>query len=246
MIVAILHLSLEMINFTFKKLSDMSGVAHGIGSQNVAFEFGTEALLNRENLRKDLDLDTLVSAKQTHSDHIKVFRNGGEVPEIDGVQDEIQDVDAFISDVPGLGLMVKTADCQPILMAAPGVVAIVHSGWRGSLQNIAGKTVARMKSDFGVDPETVVVGVGPSLGPCCAEFSNPEEELTDEALKHRVDDSNRFDFVGMTRDQLLNEGVPEENMEFSFICSKNDPNWFSYRGDDPDVGRFGSVIGLTH
>ena len=292
---------------------------------NISFEFGESGqslvLKNRQQFFELLGggLQILVSAHQTHSDHIATYREGDDVPEIKNAEDEVYDVDAFITDVPGIGLMVKTADCQPILMFAPGkegsghsledgeksdsergalkdsgcgasgrpVVAAVHSGWRGSLKNIAGKTVQKMVDEFGVDPRKLIVGVGPSLGPCCAEFSNPEEELTEEALRYRVMDgepagagagpetgagltagagletgagltagagpeksagrpTNRFDFWAMTREQLLSEGVREENMEFAEICTAcHTDEWFSYRGDHPDVGRFGSVIGLV-
>ena len=250
-----------MINFMvlhkFKNLSGVKGVIHGIVprthngySMNMAFEFGNEAMVNRERLCEALGLKMLISARQTHSDHIMTVREGDAIPNIYGVDDEMADTDAFITNQPGIGLMVKTADCQPILMVGRGsagpVVAMVHSGWRGSLKNIAGKTVQKMKADFGVDPASLIVGVGPSLGPCCAEFSDPENELTAEALTYRIKDSNRFDFWAMTRDQLSCEGVLADAMEFSNICTVCEKDkWFSFRADHPDVGRFGSVIGLV-
>lgn len=236
--------------YTFSNLAKVPGVVQGIADRSfgsVAFEFGEEAaLIQREKIRHELGLSLIVSAKQTHSDHIAVFHENDILPKT-----EIPDTDAFISNKKNVGFMIKTADCQPILMAGENragqpVVAAVHSGWKGSLKNIAGKTVRQMKTDFGALPHSITVGVGPSLGPCCAEFSNPDKELTAEALRYRIDESNRFDFWAMTHDQLTNEGVKAEAIEFSKICTVcSKDRWFSYRGDNPDVGRFGSVIGLV-
>lgn len=206
----------------FQNLSAWPGVVHGIsdrhGVGNISFEHGSlndvlcargdlVGMMNGENVEngKAQKLAMLVSAWQTHSDHIFVYREGDALPEGVGMDGEIEDMDAFVTDVPGVGFMVKTADCQPILMAgrrkkledrsqnrykgtgskeprqsgAP-VVAIVHSGWRGSLKNIAGKTVQKMVEEFGVDLATIEVGVGPSIGPCCAEFE--DESVLREAI----------------------------------------------------------------
>ncbi len=273
----------------FQNLSAMPGVVHGISDRrmvgNISFEHGklNDVLCARDELLGAMNegnkgskgtkkLATLVSSRQTHSDHVFVYRDG---PAGNGADGEIDDVDAFVTDVPGIGLMVKTADCQPILMAgekkegrsqkteggrenrgpgnrvkSPVVISVVHSGWRGSLKNIAGKTVQKMVEAFGVDPETIEAGVGPSIGPCCAVFED-ESVLTKEALRYRVKgpkgaSTHRFDFWAMTRDQLLAEGVRDEAMEFCGICTMcHKDRWFSFRGDKPDVGRFGSVVGLN-
>lgn len=247
----------------FHNLSGVPGVVHGISDRkdvgNISFEFGKaeEVLRARGKLLGMMNegnkgtkkLATLVSAKQTHSDHIFVHHEGGTLP-----IGEVEDTDAFISDARGVGFLIKTADCQAILMAGTGnagqrVVAAVHAGWRGSLKNIAGKTVRKMVEEFDVDPATIEAGVGPSIGPCCALFED-ESVLTKEAKRYRVlgasgSPTQRFDFWAMTRDQLMAESVREEAIEFCGICTVyHKDRWFSFRGDKPDFGRFGSVVGL--
>lgn len=263
----------------FQNLSRWPEVVHGVSDRhvmgNVSFEHGSlsDVLCARSQLLGMLNegnkgaqkLASLVSARQTHSDHIFVYREGDKLPQGFGAEGEISDIDAFVTDVPGVGFMVKTADCQPILMVGrrkksedrsqngignkekfPSVISLVHSGWRGSLKNIAGKTVRTMVEAFGVDPASIEVGVGPSIGPCCAEFTDAKRDFPEWALRYQVERSKRFDFWQMTRDQLRAEGVHDKAMEFCGICTVcHKDRWFSFRGDQPDCGRFGSVIGLV-
>lgn len=129
-------------------------------------------------------------AQQCHGDTIFVYRPDDPFPSL-----PLPNTDAFITSAKEVGLLVKIADCQPILLYDPTrrIVGAVHSGWRGSIKNILGKTVQRMEGEFGVNPQDVYVAIGPSLGPCCATFSNPDQELPPEILKHRRDEK-RIDF----------------------------------------------------
>lgn len=82
--------------------------------------------------------------------------------------------DALIACDPGLLLVVQTADCIPILLADTRlpVVAAIHSGWRGTVQRIAEKTIGRMRMEFGTRPEDVVAAIGPGIGRCCYEVGH--------------------------------------------------------------------------
>ncbi|MDP2625170.1 MAG: polyphenol oxidase family protein [Candidatus Peregrinibacteria bacterium] len=239
--------------FQFANLSRFNDISHGINHRsseeknnfNMSFDFGdrSDVLANRARMMELVggELQNLISSYQTHGDHVYVYRTGEPIP-----NDEIEDFDAFVSDAVGVGFMVKVADCQPILLYEPvrSVVGLVHSGWKGSLKNIVGKTVRSMQSEFGAKPGDIMVGIGPSLGPCCAEFSNPEEELNEEAL-HYLQPGNRVDFWALTKAQLQSEGVLLQNIETAEICTVCEKDrWFSYRGCDGDEGRFGAILGL--
>jgi len=138
--------------------------------------------------------------------------------------------------------MVKVADCQGILMldSENRAIGCIHSGWRGSVKNIIGKAIGKMKKEFGTNPKNLLVGISPSLGPCCAEFSNPERELPEfirPYLKNR-----HVDFWKLSLDQCLHAGVPKKNIEIARVCTKCDPGYFSYRrGED---GRMAVFISL--
>jgi copper oxidase (laccase) domain-containing protein len=124
------------------------------------------------------------------------------------------------------------------------VAANIHSGWRGSIVDIAGAGVETMHREFGCDPEEILACVSPSLGPCCAEFVHYEKEIPEHLWPYR-DRDRRFDFWAMTRDQLLARGLQARNIEISGICTRCRPDlFFSYR-HAPVTGRFASVIGFS-
>jgi YfiH family protein len=151
----------------------------------------------------------------------------------------------MVTNQSGRFLVVQVADCQPILMYDPRrrVVANVHAGWRGSVANIVGRTLRVMHRRFGCLAGDVRVGIGPSLGPCCAEFIHYQQEIPQPLWAYRRD-SAHFDFWAMTRDQLVAAGVPENHIQVSRLCTKcNTDRFFSYRGEKT-TGRFPAVIGL--
>ena len=104
---------------------------------------------------------SLATAKQIHSDRVLLVESPG--PQGEG--------DALISNLPGVGLAIRTADCLPILIADPRnrAVAAIHAGWRGVVSEIASKTIHAMCHRFDSRPEDLVVAIGPGIGPCCFE-----------------------------------------------------------------------------
>ena len=239
--------------FEFPALSAQPGIAHGIftrhggrshapyDSLNVGGKSGDSDLnvrRNRELIREELGFERLARVSQAHGDRALTV---DEIP--DG---QAPEADALISGRPGTGLLVQVADCQPVLLYDPStrVVANIHSGWRGSLQNIVGAAVERMAREFGAAPERMLAGVGPSLGPCCAEFRDYERMLPELWLKYHVGHAH-FDFWSITADQLVSAGLRRNNIEIAGMCSKcGTDNFFSYRAEKV-TGRFAAVIGLV-
>ncbi len=153
--------------------------------------------------------------------------------------------DALITAMAGPALMIQVADCQPVLMVDPvqRVAANVHSGWRGSIQNVIGRTLAAMSTQFGCRPEDIHCGIGPSLGPCCAQFVNFQKEIPEQFWSYRQS-GDLFDFWQLSVDQLIAAGVPQANIAVSRICTRcNQQLFFSYRGER-STGRFAAVIGI--
>ena len=138
------------------------------------------------------------------------------------------------------------ADCQAILLYDPvrRVVANVHSGWRGSVSDIAGKTVAAMENRFGCRGRNLVAAIAPSLGPCCAEFRNYREEIPESFWRYK-DGAEHFDFWKISRDQLAAAGLTPDNIHAGGLCTRCRTDLFySYRGEARQTGRFAAVIGL--
>ena len=74
------------------------------------------------------------------------------------------DGDALVTTTHGLALVVVTADCLPILVAAAEKVAAIHAGWRGLVGGVIAATLAHF-----ADPSRVTAWIGPAIGPCCYE-----------------------------------------------------------------------------
>jgi YfiH family protein len=111
----------------------------------------------------------VVGSRQIHSDIIQVV-GSAEVPH----GEQAPQGDALITREPGALLVVQTADCIPILLADTKhrAVAAIHSGWRGTAQRIAEKTLGRMQMEFGTRPQDVIAALGPGIGGCCYEVGH--------------------------------------------------------------------------
>ncbi|MDD5757591.1 MAG: peptidoglycan editing factor PgeF [Desulfobulbaceae bacterium] len=210
-------------------------------SLNVSYGVGDDPCLvaeNRRRLKERLGLTQLLSAQQVHDDRILSITKPG-----DG-DCEYAGYDALITNQPGLGLLIQQADCQAVVLYDPvnRVVANVHSGWRGSVANIIAKTVERMRADFGADPAVMWAAISPSLGPCCAEFVHFQEELPREFHQDQVRPAH-FDFWAISRRQLQEAGLSYELIHTTAVCTRCDPNYFSYRREGR-TGRSATVIAL--
>jgi hypothetical protein len=111
----------------------------------------------------------VAALRQIHSDIMHVvgpdaFPQGEQAPK----------GDALITCEPGVLLTIQTADCIPILLAdtKQRAVAAIHSGWRGTVQRIAEKTLGRMQMEFGTRPQDVIAALGPGIGGCCYEVGH--------------------------------------------------------------------------
>lgn len=107
--------------------------------------------------------------RQIHSDIVHVV-GAAEFPQ----GEQAPKGDALITREPGVLLTIQTADCIPILLAdtRQRAIAAIHSGWRGTAQRIAEKTVGRMQMEFGTRPQNVIAALGPGIGGCCYEVGH--------------------------------------------------------------------------
>lgn len=149
--------------------------------------------------------------------------------------------DGFMTNRRNLTIGVRVADCAGILLFDPAnnAVAAVHSGWRGATHNIVGKAVQKMAEAFGSRPSHILAAIGPSIGPCCLEFTDPEKELP-KALQPYVTKCY-LDLWSLTASQLAEAGVG--NIELKAECTKcNQNKYFSHRNGE--TGRMAVFIGL--
>ena len=81
----------------------------------------------------------------------------------------IRDVDALITNERAVPLMLRYADCVPVLCYDPvrRAVGVIHAGWRGTVKKIVTRTVQAMVREYGTRPADLVACIGPAVGPCC-------------------------------------------------------------------------------
>ena len=183
----------EAAFYRFESLAQFSEIRHGIftrhfgcstgpfESLNVSFGLGDKAAHVRENrqvIARAVGNNDLIYAQQVHGDRVLIlnpdhFVSGEDVEPVLGTGD------ALVTNSAGKFLTIQVADCQSILLydASRRVIANIHSGWRSSIRNIAGRTVHVMQKHFKCHPADIIAGIGPSLGPCCAEFVNYRKEI---------------------------------------------------------------------
>lgn len=164
------------------------------------------------------------------------------------------DGDALITDKPGLLLVVKTADCLPILLVDPvrRAIAAVHAGWRGTAAGIAAAAVAALRDRFGSRPADLWAGLGPSIGPGCYEVgrdvaeSRPGRPEWGKALRPVAGRPDRFtlDLPGANRAQLLAVGLAPDHIGPAGACTHCSPDLLSWRRDHRSDARLYSFAGI--
>ncbi len=218
---------------------------HPYSSLNLSLGVGDSrenVLNNRQKIKDTLAIDILVSAQQVHSDKICQVDDITEDTEFNGF-------DALITNTPGIGLLIQQADCQAILLHDPvrRAAGAIHCGWKGSILNIIRLTVGRMTEAYGSNPAAILAIISPSLGPCCAEFTHYRTEIPGHLHDYQIK-PGFFDFWKMSKDQLIDAGLQEKNIDIASICTLCNRDFFSFRRSTKQgnriTGRHGSVISL--
>lgn len=218
-------------------------------SLNLSTSVGDDPSAVQENYRRvhqalALDLRTTVDARQAQA---------GDVAIITGQHrgTRINQVDALATNVPGIPLMLRFADCVPIFFYDPfhRAIAVAHAGWRGTVAKVVANTVHAMKEAFGTHAEDIRSCVGPSIGPCCYNIGGDVRVRVQEAFAAADDllitrsDSVSLDLWEANASILRDLGVGE--IEIAGMCtSDNTGDLYSWRKENARTGRFAAVIAL--
>lgn len=234
----------------FNLLSDQKKLSHYVflreggsslgpyRSLNLSYSCGDDPDFVSKNYSKILNLSgykKVVKGKLCH---------GKEVSEVDFSTRFPPIVDSLVTKEIGLGLMMTHADCQCTIIYDPikHVVANVHSGWRGNVQNIYKETVDYLVQKMGSKVENLLVCIGPSLGPESSEFINYHTELPAEFWAFEKK-KNHFDLWEISEYQLKEAKILPSHIEIMKIDTFCDARFFSYRRDKP-TGRNASIVAL--
>ncbi len=183
--------------------------------------------------------------RQIHSDIIHV---------VSGISENEKSGDAMLTELSGILLVIKTADCLPVLMADKNgrAIAAVHCGWRSTSQRLIQKVVERLGEVFGCDPSSLLVAFGPAIGGNCyevgedvrKEFKKSGLEGNEFHLHPQRKDKLLLDLRLSNRRQLLEKGIKNSNVFTVDNCTHCESNFFSYRRDGEMKKRMFSFIGL--
>ncbi|MFO7565875.1 MAG: peptidoglycan editing factor PgeF [Enhygromyxa sp.] len=234
-----------------------SAIIHGFTTRKGGVSQGRHASLNlgsrrddpeavAENLRRVAEAGgfaprELVRVRQVHGDTVLAAHEVGEQSEADALWRH--------RDHPGprrvVGVM--TADCVPILLCdrRGTMVAAVHSGWKGTVANIAARAVEILR-EAGADPRDVLAAIGPCIELDAFEVGEEVAVQFDERFVVRAGYARpHVDLVACVRAQLEGAGVPSEQIERVGACTHASPElYFSFRRDGGGIGQQLSFIGL--
>ncbi len=181
------------------------GVKHGVYLRNENFTFP----------------ESVLYFNQVHGKEVAVVSN----------RDTIFAADGGMTKTKDLTLAIRHADCQVAIFYDPvlEVIATVHAGWRGLVQNIYKETVLKLEGLFHVNPENLIVCIGPSLEPEHSEFVNYKQEFPEHFWRFQIK-PNYFSLWDIAKFQLKELGVSSQNIEIAGIGTYSNPtDFYSYR-----------------
>lgn len=208
-----------------------------------------------KKLCKDLNLnyDNLVRIEsQVHSDIIGTVENKDKI---------YANMDGLITNIKGISLSLRFADCTPIYLYDPmkNVIGNVHSGWRGTVQKIGQKAVLEMINKYNCKAKDIICCIGPCIQKCHFKVDEDVKEIFEDTFsylknisqiieKGEIEDTKQKYYIDTTLiniEILKDVGVKEENVIDSKICTAcNFENIHSYRISKENSGRNTAIIEL--
>ena len=220
---------------------------------NVGRSVGDDPATVIENLGRvygalGLGANQVATAHQVHSNRVAVATatDGGQI---------LPNTDGLVTDTPGLALLLRFADCQPIVLYDPAhhALGLVHAGWRGVAQGIALRALEAMQAAFDTRPADLIAGLGPAIGVCCYTVGDVVASAMGYALPDwqaamQPDPSGegwRLDLSAANMQQLVSAGVPAGHVEQADLCTScHNDEFFSHRADNGSTGRFAAIAFL--
>ena len=226
--------------------SDRIPVRHFFGTRSTPVGLATHIQLGHI-ASGPREFPAVVALKQIHSTRVVVIhthRGLGTLEQTEG--------DALVTNQPETLVVVRTADCVPVLLVekARGVVGAIHAGWRGAVGGIVAETIRSCVTEFGAKPEHMHLAIGPSIGPCCYEV----DEQVINPLRSRypawpgvLQETNQgkgvLDLKQLIYYQIRAGGVPDSQIGRVDHCTRcRDDLFYSYRREGQVNGTMYSGI----
>ncbi len=241
------------------RLGGVSSASH-LSSMNFSVSCGDTRENVQENFRRiaaaaGFDAGRIVCSAQTHTKHVRVMTEQDAGKGYDREQD-YRDVDGMVTNVPGLVLATFYADCVPLYFIDPvhEAVGLSHSGWRGTVADIAGETVRTMQEAYGTRPKELLAAVGPSICQDCYEVSEDviaqfreqyPKDVWPELFEEKENGKYQLNLWAACRRNLLGAGVLSEHIQVTDLCTCCNPGiLFSHRATKGKRGNLGGFLGV--
>lgn len=206
---------------------------------NISFQVGDDpkavlaARLDLFDKLRAFGMDEWSECRQVHGDEIII---NPEATPLQAKPDELPAADGMMTNRRGLGLMIKTADCQPVFIIDQKGrhLMALHVGWRGNRISFPQKAIIKFCQAYQLEPGDLLAVRGPSLGPNAAQFINFDREWGKEWERWFNQKSKCMNLWSLTRWQLQNltgeSGLKDENIYEIDLCTLLNENlFFSYR-----------------
>lgn len=238
----------------------LGGVSEGAyKSLNMGLHVGDDRTAVLENRRLalgalGLDYKAAVAGEQVHGVEIAKVTKGDISKGAEDTATALKGIDALVTDEAGVILTSYYADCVPVFLIDPEhrAVALVHSGWKGTIDKISSQTITYMEKTYGSRPESILAGIGPHIGPCCYEIDVQLAARFEQVFKHDdkliIKGSGRY-YLDLSRAvtiQLLDSGCISDHIYDAALCTSCDTGlFFSHRAECGRTGRSASIICIT-
>jgi YfiH family protein len=238
-------------------LGGESRLAHGftLRSYNVSLRAGPDWAGSAARRRRlcdvlGLDFGRLTGAAQVHGAEVIPVDAGLAGAGRDSEHPPIPHVDGMVTDQPGIGLICMSADCPLILAWDPGrrALGLAHSGWRGTLANIAARLVSQMQRSYHARPASLAVGIPPCAGPDRYQVQQDVLRIVETRWQDPSSilvvhgDRTCLDLRAAIVAQLTAAGVDPQRIDVADTCTISDERFCSFRRDGPDTGHAGLVV----
>jgi polyphenol oxidase len=231
-----------------ESVEPFTGLNLGLGS-------GDERAQVEHNRRRfaqvvGFSVEKLVTLRQVHGNRVVVLKEGDDPAAVRSMP-----ADALITSCPEIPIAVITADCFPVVLAASTVpaIAIIHSGRRGTAEGVVPLALECLCDQYGIQPSTVSVAIGPGIGGCCYEVDDRsagpflQQYHETDGVFHPSRPGHLFlDLQRAILCQVEAAGVPCNRTWAANLCTACHPRWFySYRREGARSGRMLNAAMLT-
>ncbi len=165
----------------------------------------------------------------------------------------LQKADAIITDQPDTPLVMRYADCVPLLLYDPvrQAIGLGHAGWRGTVKGMAANMVRQLQTAYGCRPADIEALIGPAISrrnyqvgeEVAAQAETYFGAAADVIWRDPATGKPYFDLWAANRLDFARCGL--KNVKTLEICTyENTCDFYSHRAENGRTGRFGVVISL--